>query len=664
MTTTPDSDAAMPTEDADVRASLIPPAPPTPATPLAGLNGSMILLGGLSLAIGWGIRGNFGHEYGAMIAGALAAMAVVLVSGRDDWIRRAPFFAFFGALGWSFGGTISYMQVIAYTHCGHLPSQVYGFACLFAIGFLWGGMGGVGTALPACMDRKRLTELIPPIIAVFIAWTGQDIAMLWLGADEGAYRHEDWFYWFDTDWVAALLAIEAVLVYAAIRGRICLGTSLVLYCAAGWWAAFFLLVVKLDLHMTPPRGDSWAGALGMTVGVFLFCARHRLLPALLAGLVAGFIGGFGFATAQAIKLVGYYSGWVTNWHSVLEQTYGLINGIGIAVAMGMLACRTESVRNGRLFLRDKTERRTASESMAAVAGVLVTLAGAVVAVIGLAGCLYHMGLKARLDPHVTGLHGLVDETLGDPTWRKFLLWLGVHSVGLIVSAFGRAVVRSTRPLVEIFESPEQGLAVRRWTEAFCVGLIMIAVTYVNLVKNVETWNKFGAMGEYLYGLHAYWWFSIGYGLALIAFVILAVVHLRRPLAVIPERPLGRGQMLYLAFLWVMVIGNLMRAIPPFHQQRLITEGVIIVSAILCTVFVLLLTGPTRTPPEIGVSRYGGLLGKTLGIGLLGLALSLAAQTGLARALYKDQPAPGAGHHVRFGPDATAKGEPEAGKPHP
>ena len=27
---------------------------------------------GLSLSVGWGIRGNFGHEYGAMIAGALA----------------------------------------------------------------------------------------------------------------------------------------------------------------------------------------------------------------------------------------------------------------------------------------------------------------------------------------------------------------------------------------------------------------------------------------------------------------------------------------------------------------------------------------------------------------------------------------------------------------
>ncbi len=312
--------------------------------PGARLTGSMLLLGALSLSIGWGIRGNFGHEYGAMIAGALAAMAVVLVAGREDWWRRIAFFAFFGALGWSFGGTISYMQVIAYTHSGHLHSQVYGFACLFAIGFIWAAMGGAGTAAPACLDRKRLTELVGPIAAVFVAWTIQDIVMMKLHVDEGEFRHENWFYWYDTDWVAAMLAVEAALVYAAIRGRFCLGTSLVLYSAIGWWVGFLLLVVHLHLRMTPPRGDNWAGALGMMVGIFLFCIRHRLWAMLAAGLIAGFIGGFGFASTQALKLLGIKSELETNWHSVLEQSYGFINGIGIAVAMGILASRTPRLR--------------------------------------------------------------------------------------------------------------------------------------------------------------------------------------------------------------------------------------------------------------------------------------------------------------------------------
>jgi hypothetical protein len=314
----------------------------------------MLLLGGLSLSIGWGIRGNFGHEYGAMIAGALAAVAVVLVSGREDWWRRIAFFAFFGAVGWSFGGSMSYGQVIAYTHCGHLPSQAYGFACLFAIGFLWGAIGGAGTAAPACLDRNRLTELIAPIIAVFIAWTLQDVAMLRMQMDDGASRHETWFYWYDTDWVAALLAVEAALVYAAIRGRFCWGTSLVLHAAVGWWAAFgiFLYVNEVlfagtdwQFRMTPPRSDNWIGVIGMTVGILIFCLRKRLWAVALASLITGFIGGFGFATAQAVKLVGLSTDLQTNWHSVLEQTYGFINGIGIAVAMGVLASRTGRVRD-------------------------------------------------------------------------------------------------------------------------------------------------------------------------------------------------------------------------------------------------------------------------------------------------------------------------------
>jgi hypothetical protein len=60
---------------------------------------------------------------------------------------------------------------------------------------------------------------------------------------------------------------------------------------------------------------------------------------LLASLVTGFFGGFGFATATLFKLIEVKSGWQTNWHSVLEQTYGFINGVGIAAALLLLRSR-------------------------------------------------------------------------------------------------------------------------------------------------------------------------------------------------------------------------------------------------------------------------------------------------------------------------------------
>ncbi len=649
--------------------------------PLAGLTGRMVLLGALSLGIGWGIRGNFGHEYGAMIAGTLAAMAVVLVSGREDWHRRIAFFAFFGALGWSFGGTISYMQVIAYTHSGHLPSQVYGFANLFVIGFVWAAMGGLGTAVPACLDRERLTELVPPIIAVFLAWFLQDVAMWWNLTDQGDFRHEDRLYWHDTDWVAALLAIEAVLVYAAVRGRFGMGTRLVLYASIGWWAGFLGLVEVLGLRMTPPRGDNWAAMVGMTAGLFVFCIRYRLWPILLAGLIAGFIGGLGFPTAQAIKLLWIKTGLQTNWHSVLEQTYGAFNGIGIAVAMGVLASRIgllreapASVTEEGASLHDRASEDEAGSALGGftrfilgvltLIGVLLIIVGATAALLGLAGMCYHVGLHRHIREGVMGLNPQVDLLLGDPTWKKFVFWMNGHFAGLFFLTFGRVLARVGRLAQEGDAVSSARVPARRWTEAFCVGLVMIGLTYVNLVKNVETWIKHEAMPAEMYGLHAYWWFTIGYVAVLIAFVVLAVRHHRRPLGVIPDRWVGRAQLLYLTFLWVMVIGNLMRAIPPFHPQRLITEGVIIINAIVCTVLVLILGETLRCGPAAPARGYGRLLGKTLLVGVFSFIALLGAQTAIARLCYGDEHAPGAGKHIRFGPDATTSPAPKEGQAHP
>src|ERR1051326_6003291 len=161
----------------------------------------------LSLSIGWGIRGNFGHEYGAMIPGALAAMAAVLLSGRADWWPRTAYFGFFGALGWSFGGSISYMQVISYTHSGHSASVLYGFACLFVIGFLWAAMGGAGAALPAFLSRDKLEEFFVPVTAVFGVWLLQDLVVAWLENPDARFRQASPLYWYDTDWLAALAAI-------------------------------------------------------------------------------------------------------------------------------------------------------------------------------------------------------------------------------------------------------------------------------------------------------------------------------------------------------------------------------------------------------------------------------------------------------------------------
>ena len=131
----------------------------------------MVFLCGLSLSVGWGIRGNFGHEYGAALPGALAAMALVLLSGREDWWRHVHYFALFGAIGWSFGGSMSYMMVVGYSHSPQSLTVFYGFANLFAIGFLWAALGGCRYGVTCVSDACRSCRFSScRSRAVFIGW--------------------------------------------------------------------------------------------------------------------------------------------------------------------------------------------------------------------------------------------------------------------------------------------------------------------------------------------------------------------------------------------------------------------------------------------------------------------------------------------------------------
>lgn len=529
-----------------------------------GLRWSAILLVALSLSIGWGIRGNWGHEFGAMIPGALAAMAACLVADRKDWRRRVMYFGFFGALGWSFGGSMSYMQVIAYTHSGHFESVLYGYSCLFLIGFLWGAMGGVGALLPALLDRKRLTDLFPPILAVFFAWMLEDafLALVktdnaeltrWFGAGWADYLNSftaESLEWFDTDWIAAILAMAAVMLLCLVRRRICFGSSLILYMAVGWWLAFTLLVPSLGLRMTPPRGDNWAGALGMTIGMFVFLWRNGLTDIGWGGLLTGWFGGLGFTGATLIKLCCLTFQVHANWHSVLEQTYGFINGIGIAIVLGYFSSRAPRVSD-------------------------------------------------------------------DP------------------------------PL-------------RRWTEQFSVAFVMLGITWLNFSKIVQKiWLKRNMVQEEMYGLSTDAWFNLAYLLVAITFVVVLFARRRgKRIPVMPSDWLGKGQLIYLAFLWWIVVGNIMHCFP-FDPKRLVTEGVIHVHACICTLLVLLVPREEQLFAQPALPYFRDLFRKTAWWGLVAAMAVVVGEFLITRSIYGDlytgDKYEGFGYankHIRFGDQAT------------
>ncbi len=291
----------------------------------------LVLLTALSMAFGWRIRGQFGHEAGAAIAGALGAMAIALLSGRQDWQRRVHYFALLGALGWSFGGSISYMKVIGYTHSSDSATVLYGFAGVFLIGFLWAGLGGAGTALAAVLDQEKLRDVVRAAAVVMGAWFVEDVFVDAVRAHGG----RSW-NWFDSDWMGATSAALAVSILALGRRRIDFGVSLVLHLAAGWWIAFGLLVPILGLHLNPPRGDNWAGVLGLFGGWVVFSRRRRLDEAARSAMLCAILGGAGFCLGQTLKLVWIATGVHWGWHATMEWFHGLFHGVALAIAMAPL----------------------------------------------------------------------------------------------------------------------------------------------------------------------------------------------------------------------------------------------------------------------------------------------------------------------------------------
>src|SRR5260370_738383 len=226
----------------------------------------MVLLTGLSMSIGWGIRGQFGHEYGAAMAGALGGMAVALLSGREDWTRRVHYFAMFTAIGFGFGGSMSYMKNLAYTQSSDSATVLYGFASVFLIGCLWAAPGGAGAALAASLDREELTKFFAPLCAVFAAWYLQD-------AFRGTLRVLRGTYFVGLE-LSATLAIVAVLLLTLLRRKSWgAGSALILHMAIGWWAGFLLFNVALKLDLNPPREDGWGAWLRVSAWILGFCAR-------------------------------------------------------------------------------------------------------------------------------------------------------------------------------------------------------------------------------------------------------------------------------------------------------------------------------------------------------------------------------------------------------
>jgi hypothetical protein len=639
----------------------------------------------LSLSIGWGIRGNFGHEYGAMIAGALCGVAVCLLSGREDWRRRVLYFGVFGAMGWGFGGSMAYMLPLGYTHSGHLPSQIYGFLTTFVTGFLWASMGGAGTAYAAVEEEEKLTQVFKPICWVLVLWAVhfvvEDHLAQWYEAVQGNesltgdFRQKDPFYWLDSDWLEACLALAALCLFdlwdrrfekigmlallgstgALLGGLVQLGLM-----RAGWLEPLLAMLVH-------PQGDPTAinPATGLPFDPGDMVSNW---PQLFFDIGAHL--GWIFGLVAGLTLYFWtYGKWRSGASLLLHLTLG-----------GLLAFLIGPVLLSNVFKSVGGFRMVAprGDNWATCVGVFVGMlvymqrnklpavafASIVTGVVGGLGLMVAQFLKILA--FMPGNPALTDSLAVQQTWAHWRStnWhslLTEQGVGLfyglgVVLAMGMLATR-VRPHSDRPES-------RRWTQAFCVVLILNVIVYVNLVKNVEVWTHlhkigFRAVPELMRPplldvgpFSALAWFNLIFLLIAVATVVLLAVHLRRPLAVVPTSWLGKGQLVYLLFLWTMVVGNFERALVGFAEQRLVTEGTIFVNGLIATLLILCFARDREPVPVVASDPdYGQLTRRVVVGGLAGLALLTALFTAIVHETYGDRHDGWGNRNLRVGPDA-------------
>jgi hypothetical protein len=669
---------------------------------------SSILLVLLSLSIGWGIRGNYGHEYGAMLPGALAAMAAALMSGREDWRQRVPYFAFFGALGWAFGGSIAYMHPPSYTETGHLPTQVYGFMACFFEAFLWAGLGGAATAYAAVEDRDKLTAIFRPLAWVFGFWAIQyalqdtpfdlqERLFKAAGADHTWFRQRDPLYWLDSEWLEALYALTALCLFdlwdrrfgklghliacGAVGAGLGLGLQQFL-AATGWQDA----VIAALVH---PQGDP--SLVDAATGAPKFAAEDMLTN------WPGFFGqqsahlGWVFGALAGVSLYFYrYGAWRSGsallirmavW-SMLAFLAGpvLLSNLPFFQHHGgfrLMPPRGDSWANilGCMIGLLLFFRKTGQKPMA----FATLLSGA------LGGLAFTTAQFVKVLCYSPGNPRLTDNPAVLQAWQH---WRSAnwHSIALEQFAgflYGLAIVVPLGILASRLPARRNEPRLRPWTEIFAVVFVFNILTYLNVVKNVRDWTGprkilvNGAEGVFrsvsevlrapLFGsiqLSTWSWFTLMWTVFTACTVLVLVRHRRYPIALMPSTWLGKGQLLYLLLLWLMVIANFTKAVVAFSDGRIATEGAVMFNALICTV---LLLGWARQPDETSALReadFGLFARKAVALTAVLLVATTTIYTAGIRVIYGNQPTGWGGGNLRLGPNADWRVKPILkSKPH-
>lgn len=141
------------------------PALRQPAEPAPDVSwGLPVLLGAVAGGMGWGIRGQYGHETGAMMAGLLTACAVCFALAGALGSARVIRAIAWATVGMGIGGSMTYGQTVGLTHnpdmVGNGAALAWGMLGLGIKGAIWIGFGAVFLGMGLGGVRYRGRELV------------------------------------------------------------------------------------------------------------------------------------------------------------------------------------------------------------------------------------------------------------------------------------------------------------------------------------------------------------------------------------------------------------------------------------------------------------------------------------------------------------------------
>ncbi len=254
----------------------------------------VLMVFGTLMSLGWAINGMIGNAPGSAIPGAFAALAAVVIirplSSESKGLRLTRIAAF-GAMGYWFGGEMTYGQTFSLMNPSTADGAYYWWALLGVAvkGGAWSGVGAAFIGLGLMARRYRWYE----IALLVLAMTGASIAGQWFFNTPNAISG-----------VLPLIRFSFDPANPGNPGR------------------------------TECWGALWSGLIVLLVYVRWFKKDRVTLRFGLCGVLGGALG---FALGQVFQAYTWWHPaialrpWI-DWWKVMELTHGFVIGLFLAYA--------------------------------------------------------------------------------------------------------------------------------------------------------------------------------------------------------------------------------------------------------------------------------------------------------------------------------------------